>query len=85
MATNAMTDSFRHFLENCDANMRSQIFTALDQGFKHNNTSMNVSVTNAGVSKTEKKPRKKATSDLEAVGPKRPLNSWMAFRSEYRE
>ncbi|KAF2214514.1 hypothetical protein CERZMDRAFT_110793 [Cercospora zeae-maydis SCOH1-5] len=85
MATDAMTEEFRIYLHSCSEDMATQIIGALQQAGSRTvpNAAPSMTTTGSAVAKTEKKQRKKAKSDLEAGGPKRPLNSWMAFRKHY--
>ncbi|GIZ37941.1 hypothetical protein CKM354_000136900 [Cercospora kikuchii] len=85
MATDAMTEEFRIYLQSCSEDMATQIIGALQQAGSRAVPNAAPSMTAAGsaVAKTEKKQRKKAKSDLETGGPKRPLNSWMAYRKYY--
>ena len=86
MDTNTMADEFRTFLEGCDEAMASQIIGVLQQAGRHivPSTASGMTARRSAVAKTEKKQRKKTKSDPSALGPKRPLNSWMAFRSKSR-
>nr|ABG45907.1 putative alpha1 mating-type protein [Fulvia fulva] len=85
MDTNTMADDFRTFLEGCDEAMASQIIGVLQQAGRHivSSTASGMTARRSAVAKTEKEQRKKTKSDPLALGPKRPLNSWMAFRSFY--
>nr|ABK91356.1 putative mating type 1-1-1 protein [Dothistroma septosporum] len=80
-----MADEFRTFLEGCDEAMASQIIDVLQQAGRHTvpSTASDMTARRSAVAKTEKKQRKKTKSDPLALGPKRPLNSWMAFRKFY--
>ncbi|KAI5357558.1 Putative mating-type protein MAT alpha 1, HMG-box [Septoria linicola] len=85
MATDTMTDTFRNYLEHCSEEMASQIITALRQAGDRPvpNVAQSMPLTASAVSKPQKKQRRKAKSDVETGGPKRPLNSWMAYRKFY--
>nr|ADB11119.1 mating-type 1-1 protein [Pseudocercospora musae] len=86
MATDAMSDKFRTYLETCSEGMASQIMSTLQQVAARRpvpNAAPGMAATSSAVAKPEKKQRKKAKSEPVAVGPKRPLNSWMAYRKFY--
>lgn len=84
MATDGMTDVFRIYLATCSDEMASQIVDALQQANRIDpNAGPSMIVSSSAPKKIAKKQRKNAKSALETGGPKRPLNSWMAFRSKF--
>ena len=84
MATDAITPEMLTFLESCTEDMASQIIGALQQAGRRAvpSAAPSMTVTGSAVTKIEKKQRKKAKSVIATGGPKRPLNSWMAYRSK---
>ncbi|CAK3780920.1 mating type 1-1 [Lecanosticta acicola] len=85
MATDAMTDEFRAYLERCSDEMASQIISVLLHAGRHSASSAtpDMTATGSAVAKAGRRQRTQARPAVAAGGPKRPLNSWMAFRKYY--
>lgn len=83
MATEAMAPEMLSYLDSCSEDMASQIIGALQQAGRRAapNAAASMTVTGSAVTKIEKKQRQKAKPAPATGGPKRPLNSWMAYRS----
>lgn len=86
--TAALPEALRTYLATCSAEHADQIIQTLRESIQRNApralpTNAASSMRVATTSKAVKKQRnKKAKREGEGGGPKRPLNSWMAFRSE---
>ena len=90
-ATAPLPAAMQNFLDTCTPTQVNQLIEALQATQPRNaesvapNAASSMTV-KAGVTtaKTGKKQRnKKVKSDRATGGPKRPLNSWMAFRSKF--
>jgi len=81
-ATHQQVQAIQGILATCTAVETAEIFKVLQS--THNQAPHVVnSMTTQRVAKTATKQRnKKAKLDNQTGGPKRPLNSWMAFRSQ---
>lgn len=87
MTTHILGADFRAFLEGCSEEQAAQITDVLKQVTSRAALSPAPGTTTArsAVVKPDKKSVKKAKQSKLAVatgGPKRPLNSWMAYRSK---
>jgi hypothetical protein len=85
-----LPEEIRTYLSTCSVEHADQIILTLRQVVHRDATSVQVHPPAASMRATQaststkivKKHRsKKARREVEAAGPKRPLNSWMAFRS----
>lgn len=89
-STSALPQGLRTYLATCSAEHADQIIQALHEhlrqgagGHTPNAASSMAAQTGSKVAKPSKKLRsKKAKQEGTTGGPKRPLNSWMAFRSK---
>lgn len=79
---NALPEALRTYLATCSSEHANQIIETLRQSadMKANNGPGSSKLSKRQRSKKAK--REKCIATLAAVGPKRPLNSWMAFRSK---
>ncbi|KAK1816083.1 hypothetical protein LTR12_009505 [Friedmanniomyces endolithicus] len=93
MSNTALPHELRTYLATCSPEHAEQIIQALREAVNRNATEAPLAIvaansmvvqTGSGVAKNVKKQRnKKPKIEVVSGGPKRPLNSWMAFRKYY--